>query len=143
MTKILAKQTIDVPANKVWQTVRSFEKPERFVPTVKSSTVDRTGDLPQRMCAVQFGNQEGKIVEQLNLLDDENKALEFTIEEGPPPVKGIQMRWQIANLTDNTSEIHISTNFENDNPEVVQTIQGLLQMIADGLKTFHEERGEK
>jgi len=48
------------------------------------------------------------------------------------------MRWQIINLADNRSEIQISTNFENDNPEAVQTIQGLLQIIADGLKNFQE-----
>ena len=140
MRKILVKKTIDAPADKVWQTIGSFENPERFVPTVISSTVNRTGNSTQRTCAVQFGNQEGKLVEQLNLVDDEHKVLEFTIQEGPSPVKGIQMRWQIINLADNRSEIQISTNFENDNPEVVQTIQGLLQMMANGLKNFQEAK---
>jgi len=140
MRKILVKKTIDVSADKVWETIGSFENPERFVPTVISSTVNRTDNSTQRTCAVQFGNQEGKLVEQLNLVDDEHKVLEFTIQEGPPPVKGMQMRWQIINLAENTSEIQISTNFENDNPEVVQTIQGLLQMMANGLKNFQEAK---
>jgi len=140
MSKILVKKAIDASANDVWETIRSFENPERFVPTVISSTVNRTGNSTQRTCAVQFGNQEGKLVEQLNLVDDEHKVLEFTIQEGPSPVKGIQMRWQIINLADNRSEIQISTNFENDNPEVVQTIQGLLQMMANGLKNFQEAK---
>ena len=139
MTKIQVKQTIDAPAEKVWKTVRTFENPERFVPIVKSSSVNRSGDSVQRMCTVQFGDQEGKLVEQLNLVDDEHKVLKFTISEAPPPFKGMQERWQITNLTNDTSEIQISTDFEDDNPEAVQTIEGIFKMAADGLKNLHEK----
>jgi len=139
MTKIQVKQTIDAPAEKVWKTVRTFENPERFVSIVKSSTVNRSGDSVQRMCTVQFGDQEGMLVEQLNLVDDEHKVLEFTIAEAPPPFKGMQEKWQITALSDDTSEIQISTNIENANPEVVQTVEGIFKMVADGLRNLHEK----
>jgi len=139
MTKIQVKQTIDAPSEKVWETVRSFENPERFVPIVKSSIVERSGNSAQRTCAVQFGEQEVKLVEQLNLVDDEHKVLEFTIAEAPPPFKGMQERWQIIALSDDTSEIQISTNLENANPEVIQTVEGIFKMVADGLKNLHEK----
>ena len=139
MTKIQVKQTINAPAQKVWKTIRSFENPERFVPVVKSSTVERSGDSTQRTCAVQFGEQEIKLVEQLNLVDDEHKVLEFTMAEAPPPFKGIQEKWQVIALSDDMSEVQISTDFEGDNPEAVQTIEGIFKMAADGLKNLHEK----
>ena len=136
---IQVKQTINSPAQKVWETIRSFENPERFAPMVKSSTVERSGDSAQRTCAVQFGEQEVKLVEQLNLVDDEHRVLEFTMAEAPPPFKGIQEKWQVTALSDETSEIQISANLENENPEVVQMIEGNFKMIADGLKNLHEK----
>ncbi len=136
---IQVKQTINAPAQKVWETIRTFENPERFVPMVKSSTVERSENSTQRTCAVQFGEQEVKLVEQLNLVDDEHKVLEFTISEAPPPFKGMQERWQIIALSDDTSEIQISTNLENANPEVIQTVEGIFKMVADGLKNLHEK----
>ena len=139
MTKIQVKQTINASVEKVWETIRTFENPERFVPMVKSSTVNRSGDSVQRMCTVQFGDQEGMLVEQLNLVDDEHKVLEFTIAEAPPPFKGMQEKWQITSLSDDTSEIQISTNIENANPEIVQTVEGIFKMVADGLKNLHEK----
>ena len=139
MTKIQVKQTIDAPADKVWKTIRSFENPERFVPIVKSSTVERSGDSAQRTCAVQFGGQEVKLVEQLTLVDDEHKVIEFTLDEAPPPFKGLHERWQVTALSDDTSEIQISTELENENPEAVQAIEGIFKMVADGLRNLHEK----
>jgi len=139
MTKIQVKQTINAPAEKVWKTIRSFENPERFAPMVKSSSVNRSGGSAQRTCAIQLGEQEVKIVEHLKLVDDEHKVIEFTIDEAPTPFKGMQERWQITALSDETSEIEISTELENDNPEVSQNIEGIFKMVADGLRNLHEK----
>ncbi len=139
MTKIQVKQTINAPAEKIWKTIRSFENPEKFAPMVKSSIVERSGDSAQRTCAVQFGEQEVKLVEQLNLVDDEHKVIEFTLDEAPPPFKGIREKWQVIALSDDTSEIQISTELENENPEAVQAIEGIFKMVADGLKNLHEK----
>ena len=143
MTKIQLKQTIEAPAEKVWETIRSFENPERFVPIVKSSTIQRSGDTAQRTCAVQLGNQEGTLVEQLDLVDDEHKVLQFTITEAPPPFKGMQIRYQITALSNDSSEVEITIDLENGSPEVVQTIEGIFKMAADGLKQLHENNGAK
>jgi len=137
MTKVSVNITIGAPAEKVWETIRSFENPERFVPIVKSSTVQRSADSAQRTCIIQFGNQEGKLVEQLDLVDDEHKVLKFTVAEAPPPFKGIQTRYQVTALSDRKSEVQISAEFENEQTEVVKTIEGIFKMAADGLKQLH------
>ena len=139
MKKIQVKQAIDAPAEKVWETIRTFENPERFVPIVKSSSFQRSGDSALRTCTVQFGNQEGKLVEQLDLVDDEQKVLKFTLAEAPPPFKGMQARYQVAVLSDETSEVQISTELENESSEAIQTIEGVFKMAAEGLKKLHEK----
>ncbi len=137
--KIQVSSIIDAPSEQVWQTVRSFENPERFVPIVTSSSIKRTGDSAQRTCTVQLGNQEGKLVEQLEKVDDEHKVLEFSIAEAPPPFVGLQNRYEITSLSDGKTELTISTNFENSPPDAAKTIKGIFQMTADGLKKLHEK----
>jgi len=140
MAKILVKKTIDAPAQQVWETIRSFENPERFVPIVTSSNVQRTGDSALRTCTVQLGNQEGKLVEQLEKVDDEHKVLEFSITEAPPPFTGLRFRYKITSLSDGKTEVNISTDLENGQPEVIKNIEGIFEMIADGLKKLHEKK---
>jgi ribosome-associated toxin RatA of RatAB toxin-antitoxin module len=137
--KIEISSVIDAPADKVWETVRSFENPERFVPIVTSSSITRTGDSAQRTCTVQLGNQEGRIVEQLERVDDENKILEFSVAEAPPPFAGLHNRFEITSLSDGKTKVNISTNLANSTPEVAKTIEGIFQMSAEGLKKLHEE----
>ena len=141
--KVSVNTTIGAPAEKVWKTIRSFENPERFVPIVKSSAVQRSGNSVQRTCTVQFGNQEGKLVEQLDLVDDEHKVLEFTIVEAPPPFKGMQTRFQVIALSDGKSKVQITAEFENSQTQVVKTIEETFKMAADGLKQLHEKKEMK
>ena len=104
-----------------------------------SSSIKRTGDSAQRTCTVQLGNQEGKLVEQLEKVDDEHKVLEFSVAEAPPPFAGLHNKYEITSLSDGKSELTISTNLENHSPEVANTIEGIFQMTADGLKKLHEK----
>ena len=137
--KIQASSIIDAPSEQVWQTVRSFENPERFVPIVTSSSVKRTGDSAQRTCSVQMGNQEGRIVEQLEKVDDENKILEFSVAEAPTPFAGLHNRYEITSLSDGKTQVNISTNLANSTPEVAKTIEEIFQMSGEGLKKLHEK----
>lgn len=138
MTKIEVRQTINAPAEEVWQTIRTFENPERFVPIVTNSDVQKTGNSTVRTCSVQMGNQEAKLVEKLDKIDDEHKVLEFSVSEAPPPFAGLQNRYKITRLSDGKSEINISTEL-NAPSEVTQMIEGIFQMTAEGLKKLHEK----
>ena len=140
MTKILVKKTIDVPANDVWETVRSFDRVERYVPIVKSSTIQGSGKGCQRTCSVQFGQQEAKLVEKLEYLDDDKMLLQFLISEAPTPFQGLKFQIQIISLDEAKSEVQISTELLNGNSEAIKTIQDIFQMTADGLKKLHENK---
>ena len=137
MTKILVKKTIDASAKDVWNTIRSFEGVERYLPIITSSTVKGSGAGAQRTCSVQFGDQQGKILEIIDNLDDENKILQFSIVEAPFPFQGVQLNMQVKTLDKTKSEFQVWSEL---NDEQVQPIQEVFQMIADGLKKLHEKR---
>ena len=138
--EILVKKTIDVPANDVWETLRSFDRVERYVPIVKSSTIQGSGAGCQRTCSVQFGQQEAKLVEKLEYLDDDKMLLQFSISEAPTPFQGLQFQIQIISLDEAKSEVQISTKLQNGNSEAIKMIQDIFQMTADGLKKLHENK---
>ena len=138
--EILVKKTIDTPAKDVWETVRSFDRVERYVSIVKSSTIQGSGEGCQRTCSVQFGQQEVKVVERLDNIDDDKKILQYTISEAPPSFQGLQFQIQIISLDEAKSEVQISTELQNGNSEAIKTIQDIFQMIADGLKKLHENK---
>ncbi len=135
MSKVSVTTTINCPAEKVWDTIRSFEGVERYLPIVISSSVQGSGNGAERTCSVQFGDQQGKLVEKIDNLDDENKNLQFSIVEAPPPFQGVQINMQVKTVDNTKSEFTVWAELSD---EQAQPIQGVFQMIADGLKKFHE-----
>lgn len=137
--KIQVSSIINAPSEQVWKTIRSFENPERFVPIVTSSSIQKTENSTQRTCTVQLGEQEGKLVEQLEKVDDEHKVLEFSVVDAPPPFVGLHNKYEISSLSDGKTNLNISTNLENSQPEAAKTIEEIFQMAVQGLKKLHEK----
>ncbi len=80
---------IAAPADKVWQTIRDFHDVS-WAPNVVTS-VDVVGD--------KSGDQKGAgrvlngvFHETLRMLDDVSKTFTYSIDEGPGPLSGGQMR---------------------------------------------------
>ena len=139
MTRIQVQQKINATPEQVWQTISSFENPERYIPIVTSSSITRNEDSAQRTCTVQLGDQQGTIVEKIESLDDKNKVLEFSVAQAPPPFKGLRSRYEILELEDGKTQVNISTNLENGQGKSAGMIEGIFQMVADGLKKLHEK----
>jgi len=139
MTKIEVKQTIDATAEKVWATIRAYDKVESFNPMVTSSTITGTDEGCERVCKVQFGDQKGELVENLDLVDEENKTIKVSVTKAPPPFGGQQITFQVKSLDENKAEILISTEVVDGNEQAGKGLEGVFQMMADGLKKLHEE----
>jgi len=137
MNNVSVKITIEAPAEKIWENLSSFSGVERYVPMVKSSTVQGCGEGAQRTCSIQMGDQEGKLLEKLTKLDEENKTLQISMLEAPTPFQGVAINMQVKSIADGKSEFHVWSELSE---EQGQMMQGVFQMIADGLKKFHEEK---
>jgi len=137
--KVKITKVIDAPAENIWMTIRSYDNVERFLPMVTSSTISGTNEGSERVCQIQFGDQQAELVEKLDSVDEANKTIKVTITEAPPPFGGQQNTFQVKSLGDNKAELLISTEVADGNEQTTKGMQDIFQMAADGLKKLHEK----
>ena len=130
------KTTINSPAENVWKTLSALDGVEKYLPVVKSSKIQGSGSGAQRTCQVQFGEQKGTLVENIEV-DDQNKTLQISIEKGPAPFEGVRINMQVKSIDDKTSEFSVWSEVSD---EQSQPIQQIFQMMTQGLKQLHEAK---
>lgn len=131
--------TIDAPAENIWKTIRSYDNVESFNPLVTSSTITGTDEGSERVCQIQFGDQQAELVENLDLVDEENKTIKVSITNAPPPFGGQQITFQVKSLGENKAELVISTEVTDGNKQAVKGLEDVFQMMSEGLKKLHEK----
>ncbi len=137
--KVNITTTIDAPAENIWKTIRAYDNVESFNPLVTSSTISGTDEGSERICQIQFGDQQGELVENLDSVDEENKTIKVSVTKAPPPFGGQQITFQVKSLDEKKAELQISTEVVDGNEQAAKGIQDVFQMMADGLKKLHEK----
>ncbi len=138
--KVNITTTIDAPAENIWKTIRSYDKVESWSPFVTSSAITGTDEGCERVCQVQFGDQQAELVENLDLVDEENKTIKISITKAPPPFGGQQITFQVKSLDDSKAELLISTEVADGNEQAAKGLEDAFQMMAEGLKKLHEKK---
>ena len=137
--KVQITTTIDAPTENIWKTIRSYDNVESFNPMVTSSTITGTDEGSERVCKVQFGDQQAKLVEKLDSVDEENKTIKVSVTSAPPPFGGQQITFQVKSLDENKAELVISTEVADGNEQAAKGLGDVFQMMSDGLKKLHEK----
>ncbi len=130
---------IEAPAENIWKTIRSYDNVERWNPMVTSSKISGTDEGSERVCQVQFGDQQGEIVENLDSVDEESKTIKVSVTKAPPPFGEQQITIGVKSLDENKTELQISTEIADDNEHAGKGLQDVFQMMAEGLKKLHEK----
>lgn len=133
---ISEKITINASSDDVWTHLQTLQDAEQYIPVVTKSKVTGVGLGTTRTCDVQMDKQSFQLKETLVKLDDSRKLLTIAIDDAPPPMKGLLVDFSIQE--DNPSILQVSTQSEQT-PENVKMIEGVLSMICNGLKEFHEK----
>lgn len=134
--KVTETVQINAPDSKIWETIKSFQSPEKYIPAVQSSTVNGSGQGATRTCQVQMGDDSFAVNETLQKVDESGKSLTISLDQGPPSMQGLQFQYVVIPAEQN-STLEISTEIP-ENPEMEQMIRGLFSMIGQGIKQFHE-----
>ena len=134
---ISEKATISASADKVWNHLQTLQGVEEYLPIVTKSEVKGSGLGTTRICDIAMGEQKFQIQETLVRLDDSQKSLTISIDNGPPGMKDLKIDFSV-NGDNESLEIVISNEFEHT-PESKQMIKGVLSMICTGLKNYHEQ----
>ncbi len=137
--KVNITTTIDAQAENIWKTIRAYDNVESWNPLVNSSKISGTDEGSERVCQVQFGDQQGEIFENLDTVDEENKTIKVSVTKAPPPFGGQQITLQVKSSDENKAELLISTEVEDGNNQVAKGLEGVFQMMAEGLKKLHEK----
>ena len=137
--KVNITTTIDAPAENIWKTIRAYDNVESWNPLVSSSKISGTDEGSERVCQVKFGDQQGEIFENLDTVDEENKTIKVSVTKAPPPFGGQQITLQVKSSDENKAELLISTEVEDGNDQVAKGLEGVFQMMAEGLKKLHKK----
>lgn len=134
---ISEKITVNAPIDTVWEHLKTLQGAEQYLPIVTKSEVKGQGLGTTRICDIQMGEQSFQIMETLVKLDDSSKSLTLSIDNGPPPLKDLKIRFVVSGNAD-SSELQVAA--ESDAPEEgVKMIQNMASMICSGLKKHHEK----
>jgi len=139
MTTIQVRKTIDAPAENIWKTIRAYDNVESFNPLVTSSTISGTDEGSERVCQIQFGDQQGELVENLDSVDEENKTIKISVKKAPPPFGGQQITFQVKSSDENKAELLISTEVVDGNHQAAKGLEDVFHMMTDGLKKLHKQ----
>ncbi len=127
---------INDSCEKIWNTLRSFDGVERYIPIVTKSVVEGNGQGAKRTCDITMGKQIFQVQETLEVLDDSNHSLTTSFDEGPIQMKGMKFTFVVKNLGEGKSDFTISTNVEN--PDAASMAKSFFAITGQGLKRFHE-----
>ena len=133
--KVTETVQINAADSKIWETLKSFQNPEKYIPAVQSSTVNGSGQGATRTCQVQMGDESFSLNETLQVVDESTKSLTISLDQAPPPMQGLHFQY-VVNPAEQNSTLEISTEIP-DNPEMEKMIRGLFSMIGQGIKQFH------
>ncbi len=134
---ISEKATISASVDKVWNHLQTLQGADEYLPIVTKSEVKGNGLGTTITCDISMGEQKFQIQETLVRLDDSQKSLTISIDNGPPGMKDLKIDFSV-NGNNESSEIVVSNEFEHI-PESEQMIKRVLNMICTGLKNYHEQ----
>ncbi len=127
---------INVSIEKLWNTLRSFDKVESYMPIVSSTLVKGSGQGAKRICELNLGAQIYKIREKLDLLDDLNYRMIISVEDGPIQMRGMNFTIALNKIEEQKTNVTIITNVENSLAAAFS--QNIFVMMGTGLKKLHE-----
>ena len=136
MNKTYQSVTINVPIEKVWETVRDFHS-FSWAPNVITSCVKQGDKGGLETGAKRILNDA--FHETLLELDEENHRIRYRINEGPSPITPAEVGEYFGELhllpvtKDNATFVEWSSKWENDSGEAYEFCHGIYVALLDDL----------
>ncbi len=141
MLIIAVKHTINAPADKVWETIKSFDYVEKYLPLVQKTEVQGSGVGATRICTFsQPDGSTGKLSEKLESLDESQKTISISIGEGLLPATNVISTVKVNALDGNETELDLSWTAEPkgiSEEDLRNYILPIFKMLAEGLEKLH------
>ncbi len=138
---IADKHTINAPADKVWETIKSYDYVEKYLPLVQKTEVQGSGVGATRVCTIsQPDGSSGKVFEKIESLDESQKTISISIADGVLPAINAISTTKVNALDGNKTELDLSWTAEPkgiSEEDLRNYILPIFKMIAEGLEKLH------
>ncbi len=131
MAKVSSSVHIDVPVEKVWEMIGSFNSLADWHPAVEKSELAEGGKV--RKLSLAGG---GTIVERLQQHDDNNYTYSYAIEDSPLPVANYVSQLKVVRDGEGC-KVEWGSEFTPagaSEADAIKTMQGIYQAGFDNLK---------
>jgi carbon monoxide dehydrogenase subunit G len=139
MAEAKASKIIDVPADRVWETVRAFSHLERYFTVFVSSTIEGSGVGATRTLSLPDGG--GQFHERLEALDDDARTLTYVCLESPLPIENYVGTVTVEGAGEGKSRVTWSASFDTSaeqEPAMVAMLSDTYAGGIDGLEAKHK-----
>jgi len=138
---IAGKYTINAPADKVWETIKSYDYVEKYLPLVQKTEVQGSGVGATRVCTIsQPDGSSGKVFEKIESLDESQKTISISIADGVLPATNVISTTKVNALDGNKTELDLSWTAEPkgvSEEDLRNFILPIFKMLAEGLEKLH------
>ena len=141
MLILAVKHTINAQADKVWDTLKSFDYVEKYNPLVQKTEVEGSGVGATRICTFsQPDGSTGKLSEKIESLDESQKTISISIADGVLPATNAIVTVKFNALDGNKTELDFSGTAEPkgiSEEDLRNNFLPVFKMTAEGLEKLH------
>ena len=138
---IAEKFTINAQADKVWDTLKSFDYVEKYLPLVQKTEVEGNGVGATRICTIaQPDGSTGKLSEKIESLDESQKTISISIADGVLPATNAMVTTKVNAVDGNKTELGLSWTAEPkgvSEDDLRNSILPIFKMLSEGLEKLH------
>ena len=137
MAEAKASKIIDVPADRVWETIRAFSGLERYFTVFVSSTTEGSGVGATRTLNLPDG---GQFHERLASLDDASRTLSYVCLKSPLPIENYFGVVLVEDAGEGKSRVTWSASFDvsaDQAPAMIAMLSDAYAGGINGLEALH------
>ena len=132
--------TIDAPADKVWDTLRSFAKVETYIPVMKSSILEGSGIGATRYIKAEMPDgRKRDMTERIIFLDESQMLLKFQVIDTVPLFLNAIVTQKVTKLDGNKTQFYTNCRLDSDisKDEFQAICSETFRTEAEGLERLH------
>lgn len=134
MANVSLSVDLNAPADNVWEVVGDFNGLTKFISAIVDSSTEGAGVGAVRTLTL---DNDDKIVERLDSLDDQTRKLSYSIITSPLPLDDYLAVMDVQDLGDSQSRLVWSSTFEPkgvSETEAVELLEGIYSLGFSGLQ---------
>jgi len=140
MCQVALSAEISAPAHEVWETVKDFEDPGKYLDAVAECTMEGNGVGAIRTVKIHGG---GFGIEKMVHLDEENRIVAYALTNSSLPLSGYIAVMHVCEIRSDTCELEWSSVFEPKESTAEEAVAFVNDFYAggfEGMKKRHDRR---